>query len=244
MNKLNNKLAGMLLVLALSFSVVPQIYAAQNKPVELTADTIDYDSVKGIVTAQGGVRVTQENAVLTGASAEYNTKTQETYITGGVKAVKDDAVLTCAEVRSYDNTHLVATGDALLVKGDNSLSGPKIDYYSDKDYAIVPANGHLTTPDGFMTADKIEAFLKEDRAVSTGNVHVVSDVRKLDATSDVAVYYGAKYAAQDERGKVVLTGNARAVQDGNVLTGNTLTIRLDDKAMDAQGRTKLVIVPK
>lgn len=244
MNKLNNKLAGILVVLLLSFSMVSHIYAEPNKPVEMTADTIDYDSVKGIVTAQGGVRFTQDNAVMTGTSAEYNTKTKEGLVSGGVTAVKDDTTLTCAEIRLYDNSHLVATGDAQLAKGDNRLTGPKIDYYSDKDYAIVPESGHLTMADGFMTADKIEAFLKEDRAVSTGNVHIVSDVRKLDATADGAVYYGAKYPAKDEQGKVVLSGNARAVQDGNTLTGNTLIIRLDDKAMDAQGRTKLVINPK
>jgi len=41
-----------------------------------------------------------------------------------------------------------------------------------------------------------------------------------------------------------MSGNARAVQEGNTLTGKTLTIYLDDKAMDAQGRSKLVVKPQ
>ena len=35
-----------------------------------------------------------------------------------------------------------------------------------------------------------------------------------------------------------------AVQDGNVLTGNHVIMYLDDSAVDAEGRSKLVIQPK
>ena len=71
-------------------------------------------------------------------------------------------------------------------------------------------------------------------------MHIVSDARKLDAVSDHAVYYGSK----EQQGKTILTGNARAVQDGNVLTGNTLTLYMDNKVIDVQGRSKLVITPQ
>jgi lipopolysaccharide export system protein LptA len=225
----------------LSVGAVTQTHAATNgKPVELVADTIEYDSVNGNMIAKGGIQLTQEGAVMTGTTAEYNTKTNEAHITGGVKVVKDEATLTSVEVRSYDNNHIVALGDAVLIKGDNRLDGPQIDYYVDKQYALVPNAARLTMPDSLMTANQIEAFMAENRVVASGNVHMVNDIRKLDATSDQAVYYGAKEA----QGKVVMTGNARAVQDGNVLTGNSLTLYLDDKTMDAQGRTKLIIKPQ
>lgn len=230
------------LAAAFTFGTAANLYAEQDKPVEMAAETIDYDSTTGLVTAKGGVRVTQDAAVLTGSTAQYNVKTKETYITGGVKVVKEDMTLTSAEVKGYDNTHFVATGDAVLVKGQDTLTGPLIDYYTDKQYAIVPQSAHLSMPDGTMTANRIEAFINENRAVATGDVHIISDPRKLDATSDNAVYYGTK--DKDQQGKVVLTGNARAVQEGNVLTGDTLTIHLDDKAMDAQGRPKLIVQPQ
>jgi lipopolysaccharide export system protein LptA len=217
--------------------------AQKNAPVELTADTIEYDSTKGSMIAQGGVKITQDSAVLTGANAEYNTKTQEAYLTGGVKVVDGDSTLTAAEIRSYNNTRIIASGDALLVKGENRLTGPKIEYFTDKEYALVTGWARLTTPDSVMTADQVEAFVSEDRAVGKGNVHLVSDVHKLDAKADQAVYYGPK-AAQNPN-KVVLSGNAHAVQEGNTLTGNTLTIYLDNNAMEAGGgRTKLVIKPQ
>ncbi|HWR44318.1 LptA/OstA family protein [Sporomusa sp.] len=226
--------AGSLLALA-----APQPTA--KTPVEIAADSIDYDSASGIMLATGGVRITQGQAVMTGAKAEYNTKSQEGHLTGGVNAVNQDATLTAAEVKTYkNNTHLIAMGDAVLTKGDQRLTGPKIEYFSETQYALVPENGKIEMPDGTMTADKIEAFIPENSATGTGSVHIVSPARKLDATSNTATYYG------DPKGqsKVILNGNARAIQDGNILTGETLTLRLDEKAMDAQGRTKLIITPQ
>lgn len=232
------------LAIILAASSAAGLYAAQkDTPVELTADTVEYDARSGLMLAQGGVTITQDTAVITGAQAEYNTKTREAYVTGGVKAVDGDTILTAAQVRSYDNKHLIATGDSLLIKGDSRLEGPQIEYFSDRSYALVNGWARLTSPDGVMTADKVEAFSQEDRAVGSGNVHIVSEVHRLDATSEQAVYYGPK-AAQNAN-IVILTGNARAVQDGNVLTGNMLTLYLQDKAMEAGGgRNKLVIKPQ
>lgn len=236
-------ISGLAVVAVLSlFGAGARIEATQQQPVEMDADTIEYNSTSGLMQAEGGVRFVQGEAVLTGQSAQYNTKTKEGYVTGGVKAVKDTATLTAPEVRSYGDNHLVASGgDVVLTKDDSRLEGDLVDYYTDKDYAVVPNGGVVTMPDGTMKADYLEAFLKENRAVGKGNVHIISEARKLDATSDQAVYYGNK---DGKDGKAVLTGNARAVQDGNVLTGSTLTITLDDKAMTASGRPRLVVTPQ
>jgi lipopolysaccharide export system protein LptA len=237
---MKSNIVKMTLALVLSFGFVSYGHAASNAPVELAADTIEYDSVKGIMVAQGNVRMVQENTIMTGSNAEYNSKTKEAHVTGGVQVVKDDATLTAEKVDSYDNVHMIAVGDPVLTKGESRLTGPQIDYYSDKQYALVTEWAKLHTPDGDMTADQIEAFFNEDRAVAKGNVHIVSQTRNMDATSDQAVYYGSK----EQQGKTILTGNARAVQDGNVLTGNTLTLYLDNKVIDVQGRSKLVITPQ
>lgn len=237
---MKHKVANIAVALLLSFQAVAPLQAAQNKPVELSADTIEYDSVQGIMTAEGNVHMVQEDAVMTGSRVEYNSKTKEGHLTGGVKVVKDNATLVAADLRSFNNTHMVATGDPVLTKGESTLMGPSIDYDSAKQYAIVTGWAKLTMPDNVMTANQIESFFAEDRAVAEGNVHIVSPVRKLDATSDQAVYYGAK----GNQGKTILSGNVRAVQDGNVLTGNTMTLYLDNKVIDVQGRSKLVIIPQ
>ena len=231
------RISTVLIACIFAFGIAAQLQAAQNNPVDLSAEVIEYNSKTGLMTATGNVKLVQDNAVMTGLSVEYNTKTKEAYVTGGVKVVKEDATLTSAEVRSYENNHIIATGDAVLVKGQSKLTGPKIDYYSDRQYAVVPEAALLSMQDGFMSADQIEAYIDENKAIGTGNVHIVSEARQMDATANKAVYYGA----QEAQGKAVLTGNARAVQEGNILTGESLTIYMDDKAMDAQGRTKLVI---
>lgn len=238
---MNRKLGVILVAILLSLGLITGISAQPSGAVDMTADTIEYDAKTGIMIAQGGVKIIRDKAVLTGPNAQYNTKSKEAVLTGGVKVVQEDETLTAPEVRSYNDNYLVASGGAVLTKGENALAGPKIEHWVDKQYSLVTGGSRLTMPDGVMTSDKMEAFHNEDRAVGVGNVHIVSDPRKLDATSEQAVYYGAKNNGQ---GKVVLSGNARAVQDGNVLTGKTLTIYLDDKAVDAQGRSKLTIQPQ
>jgi lipopolysaccharide export system protein LptA len=237
---MNRKLTTFALSILLIFGLATVIYAAASKPVELSADTIEYDSVQGIMTAQGSVKLIRDKAVLTGISAKYNVKTKEAVITGGVRVVREDSTLTANEVTSYNDNYLVAVGQAVLVKGDSTVAGPKIEHWVDKQYSLVNDGAKLTMTDGVMIADKLEFFHKDSRAVGTGHVHIVSDTRHLDATAEQATYFGAK----TDKHSVVLSGNARAVQDGNVLTGKTMTIYLDDKAMDAQGRPQLVVKPQ
>ena len=210
-------------------------------PTQLDGDVITYISKTGVMTAQGGVRLTQGTAVLTGDIGEYNTKTKEAVVTGNVKVVKEGSTLTAAEVRAYDEMkRLVATGNALLVHKDGTAAGPYMEYLTDKKYAKITGGSRLTNKDAVVTSAVSEAFFQEDRATADGNVHIVSETRKLDAVSDHAVYYGIN----GKNGKADLIGNVRAVQDGNVLTGNHVVIYMDDSAMDTEGRSKLVITPK
>ena len=210
-------------------------------PTQLDGDVITYISKTGIMTAQGGVKLTQGTAVLTGDIGEYNTKTKDAVVTGNVKVVKEGSTLTAAEVRAYDEMkRLVATGNALLVHKDGTAAGPYMEYLPDKKYAKITGGSRLTNKDAVVTSTVAEAFFQEDRATADGNVHIVSEARKLDAVSDHAVYYGIN----GKNGKADLVGNVRAVQDGNVLTGNHVVIYLDDSAMDTEGRSKLVITPK
>lgn len=213
--------------------------AGEGQPIEVSADTINYDAAQGIVDAQGSIVMKQNDAVLTGSSVHYNMKNLEGIVAGGVKAVKADAVLTADKVETHNNTRLVATGAPVLVKGESTLKGSLIDYDSAKQYASVPSDVTFTTPEGTLTTDHLEAFFAEDRAVGDGDVHLVSLTRQIDATSDHIVYYGLQ-----GKGKAVLTGNARAVQEGNVIVGDTLTLNMDSQSADAQGRTKVIIIPK
>ena len=223
-----------------SLFVIVSSQAAPAKPVQVSADVIEYNAKSGIVTAKGGVRLTDETAVMTSDTGEYNTKTQEALVIGNVKIIKEDSTLTAAQVRSLDMKQFIAEGNVVLVTKDSTARGPRMEHFPDRKYAVITGGATLTNIDGILTANKVEAFLKEDKATADGNVHIISEVRKLDAVSDHAVYSGIN----GNNGKAVLTGNVRAVQDGSVLTGNHVTIFMDEQAMEAdQGRSKLIMIP-
>ncbi|MBP2632365.1 MAG: OstA family protein [Firmicutes bacterium] len=209
----------------LCLAMTSTMYAASDKPVDISGDVIEYDSTTGIMKATGSVRMLQENAIVTGASAEYNSKTKQGKVLGGVHMVKEDIDMTSESVTSLDENHIVAIGNVVMKKGESTLYGPQVDYFSDRQYAIINSNARIVNPDGTMTADKLESYMAENRAVGTGNAHIVSQTKNLDATGDVATYYGA----ENQQGKIVLSGNAVAVQDGNTLRGKTLTLYMNDK---------------
>ncbi|WIW71050.1 LptA/OstA family protein [Anaerosinus gibii] len=229
----------MCLTTMLCMAIASPLYAANDKPIDLSADVIEYDSTTGMMTATGSVKMVQENAVITGMKATYNTKSKEAEIDGGVRMVKEDMDLTAANVRSIDNKHVIAVGDVVLVKGTSTLTGPQVDYFLDQDYVLINSNAKISMPDGVMTSEKLEHFVKENRAVATENVHIVSQTRNLDATGDVATYYGG----EGQQGKIVLSGNAVAVQDNNTLRGKTLTMYLEEKPASQSNQSELVIKP-
>ena len=79
--------------------------------------------------------------------------------------------------------------------------------------------------------------MPKEEAVATGGVQINSQTHNLTATSDKAFYYGEKTG----QNKIVLKGNAHAVQNGNQLQGNELTILLDGNELQSRGGSHLVI---
>lgn len=215
---------------------------SKSEPFQIQADTIEYNAKTGkmLASGAGGVTLTQGSLTMTGAAADYNLNSQAGIITGNVKAIQDSMTLTAEQVQAREGGQLTATGNVLLSRGSDRLYAPKVDYYRDRQVAVVEKDAKLITADGVITSDSLETFFREKRSEAKGNVLIVSEQRKLQARADNATYYEAQSGQQ---GKIVLTGNARAVQDGNTVVGQTLTLYMDDKAVDATGRTKVVIAP-
>jgi len=81
--------------------------------------------------------------------------------------------------------------------------------------------------------------MKDGLANAHGNVRVVSPPRKLTARGDNAIYN-----TKLDGGTVQLIGHATATQDGNTVTGETLTLKgAGGKIAIADGNVKLVYVP-
>ncbi|EGO62925.1 LptA/OstA family protein [Acetonema longum] len=240
--KRTRQLALYLLPFLLAASLFSAAYAQQS-PFSLEADVIEYNAKTGMMSASGsrGVKVMQANLVMTGQTAVYNTQTGQGVINGGVEAVQGSSRLTASQIQSFDNNQrLLASGNVVMTKEADKLYAPQLEYFPDRQYAIATGGAKMLTADSVITADRIENFAGDGRSVAKGDVHILSDARELEARADEAAYYAPR---PQEQGKVVLTGNARAVQQGNTVIGQAITLYLDDKAMDAAGRTRLTLIP-
>ncbi len=205
-------------------------------PIEITADTIEYR--ENIVIAQGNVTIVSEQLKAVAPHAKYDTKSAEMLLSGGVHATRGELTLTAANIQTLGKEQIVATGQVVATEAKQRLSGDRVDYWSDKQYAIVTGNAALNNEDTVLKAPKIEAWTQEQRAIATGGVEIVSDTRKLTATANRVDY------TAESGGRAILTGNVHVVQDGNTMTGEKIVMDLNNKAVTTNTRTKLVIKPQ
>lgn len=253
MKKYNN-FKIMMAVSALSFSIFNTVIAA-DLPTELRADTIEYNAQTDMAIASGKVTVNRDGGVLTGNEATYNFKTQEVAIKGGVTASKEDMNLKAESLTSSATKEVVAKGNVVLVKADNTLTGEEIHYNQNTNDIAMPLGGHAVGPEAEISADVLSGNITTNQYIANGNVYLNSKTNDVQSTSDSANYTGtgedfnfvaignvnikspsrnivtnsdnATYNSA-ENGKLVLTGNAVATQNNNIVRGNTLTVYLGD----------------
>lgn len=220
----------MLLVLTVSVVLPMSSLSAAGEPAELDADTVEYDMSSGWITASGDVLMKQGPARISGARATYNSKTQEGMVEGNVIAVREAMRITCAKVVTDGQDHMLATGDVHGTQDDKSFTGEQVDYYPNQNqYVLIASGGSITSADGIFTADRMEGWLADEHYIGTGNAHVNSPARNMEAGGDKADYYGKG------EGRVILTGNAWAVQDNNTMKSSRLTLYL---AQDGSAKAK------
>ena len=213
--------AGVLLASAVALAA-PET-EKKGKISELNADSVEYNMKTGQMTAKGNVVVHYDGGVVTGDFATYNTKTYTGEMTGGIVADKEDTHLDCDRVEVRSQTKMVAIGNVHGRKKDKRVEGPVVEYDSGEEYACLPQGGMLATADGTFTADYMEGWMKTETAKAVGNAHVISPPKDFEGGGDVAEYFGK------ENGKLVLTGNAWAIQGNHTLKSGRLTVFLNEK---------------
>ncbi|WP_232219182.1 LptA/OstA family protein [Anaerovibrio sp. RM50] len=204
-----------------TMAVSGTIYAAANdEPATLDAEEVEYDMESGLASAKGNVVMTKGNATVSGDYAEYNSKTKDGKVSGNVVATKDDMRMTADLVTTDGSDHMIAAGSVNGIKADKHFMGPKVEYFQQDEYVLIPSGGSITSADGTFRADLIRGFMKEEHFVGDGNVHIVSPRNNMEAGGDQVDYWGK------EKGKAVITGNAWAVKDNNTLKSKKLTVYL------------------
>lgn len=208
---------------------------------DISADVLTYNGQTKVVTAQGNVVIhANEGATMTGASGEYHFKDGSAYLTGGVHYVKGASTMNAETVHVQGDKTIYGVGGVDLYDGEGqrTIRGEQVTYNPDTGYSRVEGSGYVSAPDGSLTAPLIEGNAKEIRFTATGGVQFESDVHQLSGSGDQAVYTKSPDA---EDGKVVLTGNAYAVQNGNAFSGPELIFELADNFVQTKGRSTLII---
>lgn len=208
---------------------------------EIMADMLTYNGKTKVVTAEGHVVLHgNEGATMTGERGEYHFEDRSAYLTGKVHYAKGESTMDADTVHLSQDKTVTGTGGVSAYDAENkrTLRGDTVSYNSETGYGRVEGNGFVETPDGSMTAPLIEGNSKEIRVVATGGVNFESKAHKIVGSGDEAVY---TKTPDKEDGKVVLTGNARATQNGNTFEGPELVFTAEDNMVETRGRSKLVI---
>ncbi len=226
---MTSRMKKLALTMAMSLALPLGQLSAAGEPAELNADSVEYDMTSGQAVAVGDVLLKQGNTKVTGAKATYNSKTQEGTVEGSVIAVRDTLRLTCDRIVTTAQEKIIASGSVRGVDGDKSFAGEQVEYYPQQNkYVKIPGGGTISNADGTFSASYMEGWLDDEHYVGQGSVHVSSPARRMEAGGDHADYRGK------EQGVVVLTGNAWAVQENNMMKSNKLTLYLDP-----EGRAKV-----
>lgn len=238
------KYTAVVLGLLFSISFASTVMAAE--PSSIYADQIDYDFRNGQAVAKGNVVIKRDGGTATSKNADYNTKTGNGKLTGDVVSNKEDAKVTCQTMNiAEQGDHITAIGNAVLKKADKTLRASQVEYYAKREYAETVGDWAQLGMDDGSTIDAayLNYSMKEGLATGDGNVRIVSPPRKLTARGDRAIYN-----TKAEDGTIELIGHATATQDGDTVSGNTLTLKgtgaQKDQVAIADGNVKLVFVPK
>lgn len=230
------------------------VYAV-DKPIELTADTIEYNSMTDMATAQGNVTVIADGGKLTGNNAQYDFATKKITINGNVQVHKGDLSLLAGYLEATNNNIYTAREHVQMVKGPNTLVGPEIIYNQQANTLLMPNGGSANGPEAQLSGNYLEGNLATNSYEARGNVFLFNKANDIKSYSNSANYIGtgssfvfsatgnvrmsspsrdmtasannAKYTSADN-GKLILQGEAQARQHNSIVRGNVLTIYLGD----------------
>lgn len=228
----------------LGLSITSGVFAAE--PSSIYGDQIDYDFRNGQAVAKGNVMIKKDGGTTTADNADYNTKSGEGHLKGNVVGIKGESKITCQTMNLADKgDHITAIGNAVLKNVDKTLRASQVDYYSQREYAETAGDwAQLGMDDGStLDASYLNYNMKDGVANGEGNVRIVSPPRKLTARGDKAIYN-----TKAEDGTIELIGHATATQDGDTVSGNTLTLKgtgaEKNQVAIADGNVKMVLIPK
>lgn len=217
------------------------LLAAQAVAFPQTADRIRIDSagqsrftaVEGGIISHfwQGVRITRGEATLTADSAVYYENRDRLEMFGQVSIVEQERSLD-ADTLFYDHKSRLAEAFGNVVIRDYDrhvrLDGGRAQVYEETENLILWQQPRLIMDfdlarlQTFVLADTIKYFAAEQTLTATDSVRITQGT--LEATSDAATFY-------TDKEQFLLTGNVKARQRLNTLTGEQMTMFSKEKVL-------------
>jgi lipopolysaccharide export system protein LptA len=142
----------------------------QDRPVNVTANRLDYDSGSSLATYQGHARLWQEGD-------DGSTVIADTIVvddkTGNLHAITD--VTTSSFMKTADDKDAAKPAKPATKPDPTITQAADMLYVDDKHRATYTGGVHMNGPDGDMTSDKLDLYFAEqggdlERAEADGNV--------------------------------------------------------------------------
>ncbi|MEI6127569.1 MAG: lipopolysaccharide transport periplasmic protein LptA [Pseudomonadota bacterium] len=124
-----------------------------DQPVNINADTLEYDNKNNSAIFRGNVVARQADIVIFADLMEvaYGEKNSNKAEKGGLK-------------------QLTATGNVKAIQGERIATGQKIVFYNDEQKIVATGNPRVWQGDNVIVGNKITVYLREDRSVVEGNM--------------------------------------------------------------------------
>jgi len=142
------------------------------------------------------------------------------------------------EVRDQgDVRDVVATGHVIAVRGDEELRGDRVTYDRATQHATVEGSAVLTRGEDRLQADQIAVDTATRDAVASGHVVLDRASEHVHGVADRGTYAGGTATA-------VLSGHVVLTRDRDVVTAETITMRLNQHVAVADGPATIVAYPR
>lgn len=208
---------------------------------DITADELVYDFNQKTVIANGNVVIKDGESVITGTSGKYDFNDKTLSLTGGVVYTKGLDRLSAENVYINSDKTMICKGGAQIdFKSENILlAGDEISYNQNSGIGNINGNGYLKSSDGIIKATHIEGRMKDVKITAFGGVEIIGYSQNIHAFGEKLIYTKSKENGTD--GKLILTGNAKATQNGNSFEGEELIFKEEEKIIETNGRSTMTI---
>ncbi len=229
------------------FEEATGVWTAEGQPVTVTrgrtllrAPRIRYDQRARVVTAEGGVELTEPGISLAADAAELRLTDDRVRATGRVRVVSTREDLP-VEVRALEMDGVLrtrtftATGDVSLTRGDAMLSGRRLDYDDTTRIAVATGEPAARFREAVVTAETITLVIEQETLRAEG----AATVRRGELTGGAR-----RVEVRSREGTIRLVGDAQLARGSDRVTADEIQAALDGSRIVARGGSRVVVTPR